>query len=45
MEQSGNAEDVTDLDDPTVDASGILAEVGAKSVSTVQAPTLFNACI
>ena len=40
MEPSGNPEDVTDLDDPTVDVSGRIAEVGAELFATVQAPTL-----
>ena len=40
MEQSGNPEDVTDLDDPEVDVSGMIAEVGAELVATVQAPIL-----
>ena len=40
MEQSGNPNDVTNLEDPQVDASGMTAEVGAASVATVQAPTL-----
>ena len=30
MEQSGNHEDVTDLDHPTVDVSGMITEVGAE---------------
>ena len=35
-----NPGDVTDLDDPTVDVSGMVADVGAESVATMQAPTL-----
>ena len=39
-QQSGNPDEMTDLDDPEVDVSGMIAEVGAESVATVQAPTL-----
>ena len=35
-----NPDDVTDLDDPEVDVSGMIAVVGAESVATEQAPTL-----
>ena len=40
MEQLGNTDDVTDLDDREVDVSGMIAKVGAGSVAIVQAPTL-----
>ena len=33
-------DDVTDLDDPTVDVIGMVAEAGAASVARVQAPPL-----
>ena len=35
----GLPEDVTDLDDPTVDVNAMVNEVGAESVETVQAQT------
>ena len=37
---SRNPYDVTDVDDPEVDNSGMIAEVGAESVATEQTPTL-----
>ena len=39
MAQSRHPDDVTDLNDPTVDVSAMIAEVGVESVATVQAPT------
>ena len=35
-----NPDNENELDDPEVDVSGMVAEVGAKSVATMQAPTL-----
>ena len=40
MEQSGNSDDVTDLDNPEVDVGGMIAEVGAGPVATVQGQPL-----
>ena len=37
---SGNPDNETELDDPKVDVSGMIAEVGGESGATVQAPTL-----
>ena len=37
---SGNPDNETEVDDPQVDVSGMIAQVGAESVATVQAPTL-----
>ena len=44
MDQSGNPDDVTDLDHPEVDVSGMIAKVGAESDAIVQAPTLTLNC-
>ena len=37
---SGNPDNETELDDSDVDVSGMMAEIGAESVATLQAPTL-----
>ena len=37
---SGNPDNENELGDLEVDVSGMVAEVGAESVATVQAPTL-----
>ena len=37
---SVNPDNQTELEDPEVDVSTMIAEVGAESVATLQAPTL-----
>ena len=40
MAPLGVPDDVTDLDDPTVDVNAMVTAVGAESVATVQVPAL-----